>query len=197
TGSLAGAAATLLITHDTGEAAEAALAGSPKAARYGPAAFNAVLGTHLARSGVLVRSGERLRQLEIADSLVLHADALRGHPGRTAGRDGASAVFDDPVDPFAEAVLDAARRAGLHVVITGGSDLKDITRLADEVAPADLPFADVVRALQLDGHIVVSVARVAASGDRDVADGLPAGDVAIAVTDARSAVVWGADALAP
>jgi cation-transporting ATPase I len=197
TGSLAGAAATLLITHDTGEAAEAALAGSPKAARYGPAAFNAVLGTHLARSGVLVRSGERLRQLEIADSLVLHADALRAPPGHTAGRDGASAVFDDPVDPFAEAVLDAARRAGLHVVITGGSDLKDITRLADEVAPADLPFADVVRALQLDGHIVVSVARVAASGDRDVADGLPVGDVAIAVTDARSAVVWGADALAP
>ncbi|MET7292945.1 cation-translocating P-type ATPase [Streptomyces griseoloalbus] len=197
TGSIAGAAATLLVTHDTGEAAEAVLAGSPKAARYGPAAFDAVLGTHLARSGVLVRSGGRLRQLEIADSLVLHADALRGHARRTAGHDDAPALFEDPVDPCAEAVLDAARRAGLHVVITGGSDLKDITRLADEVAPADLPFGDVIRALQNDGHIVVSVARVGERGDTDVAEGLPAGDVAVALTDSRSAITWGADALAP
>ncbi|MFF9221045.1 cation-translocating P-type ATPase [Streptomyces viridosporus] len=196
TGSVAGAAATLLVTHDMREAAEAVLAGSPKAARYGPAAFNAVLGIHLARSGVLVRDRERLRQLEIADSLVLHADALRSRPRHGAAPDGASAVFEDPVDPDAEAVLDAARRAGLHVVITGGSDLKDITRLADEVAPADLPFADVVRALQNDGRVVVSVARVAADEDGDAADGLPAGDVAVALTDARSAVVWGADVLA-
>ncbi|CAL9632208.1 HAD-IC family P-type ATPase [Streptomyces sp. enrichment culture] len=192
TGSVAGAAATLLITHSTAEAAEAVLAGSPKAARYGPAAFDALLGARLAGTGVLVRDGRRLWQLEIADSLVLHADALRG---RTPPGD--DAVFHDPVDPCAEAVLDAARRAGLHVVITGGSDLKDITRLADEVAPADLPFGDVVRALQNDGHIVVSVARVAAHGAGDVAEGLPAGDVAIALTDDRSAVAWGADALAP
>ncbi|MFI8092195.1 HAD-IC family P-type ATPase [Streptomyces sp. NPDC086080] len=191
TGSVAGAAATLLVTHNAAETAEAVLAGSPKAARYGPAAFDALLGARLAGSGVLVRSGRRLWQLEIADSLVLHADALRG-PAPSAG----PAVFHDPVHPCAEAVLDAARRAGLHVVITGGSDLRDITRLADEVAPADLPFGDVVRALQNDGHIVVSVARVAARGNDDVADGLPAGDVAIALTDAGSAVVWGADALA-
>ncbi|MFJ5559331.1 cation-translocating P-type ATPase [Streptomyces sp. NPDC093250] len=195
TGSVVGAAATLLVTHDTGEAAEAVLAGSPKAARYGPAAFNTLLGTHLARSGVLVRSGERLRQLEIADSLVLHADALRGHAPSADGT--APDEFHDPVDPWAEGVLDAARRAGLHVVVSGGSDLKDITRLADEVAPADLPFGDVVRALQNDGHIVVSVARVSAHGDDDVAGGLPAGDVAIALTDRRSAIAWGADALAP
>ncbi|MEV0692408.1 cation-translocating P-type ATPase [Streptomyces sp. NPDC050388] len=197
TGSLAGAAAALLVTHETQEAAEAVLAGSPKAARYGPAAFQAALGTSLARSGMLVRSGERLRQLEIADSLVLHADALRSRPPGTPDADGGAAAFDDPVDPFAEAVLDAARRAGLYVVITGGSDLKDITRLADEAAPADMPLGDVVRALQNDGHIVVSVARVAERGDGEVADGLPAGDVAVALTDARSAIPWGADVLAP
>ncbi|MDU0304401.1 cation-translocating P-type ATPase [Streptomyces sp. PAL114] len=194
TGSVAGAAATLLITRDTGEAAEAVLAGSPKAARYGPAAFNAVLGTTLARSGVLVRGGDRLRQLEIADSLVLHADALRNLP---PAEDEEPVPYHDPVHPWAEAVLDAARRAGLHVVVTGGSELKDITRLADEVAPADLPFGDIVRALQHDGHIVVAVARVPADADRDVADGLPAGDVAIALTDGHSAIPWGADALAP
>ncbi|MFH8900683.1 HAD-IC family P-type ATPase [Streptomyces coeruleorubidus] len=194
TGSLAGAAATLLVTHSAREAAEAVLAGSPKAARYGPAAFGATLGTFLAQAGILVRSGERLRQLEIADALVLHADALRSR------RQDAEGDFDwlpdDPVHPFAEAVLDAARRAGLHVVIAGGSDLKDIVRLADEVAPGGKPFGDVVRALQDDGHVVVTVARLDGSGDGHVAAGLPAGDVAIALTDGRAAVSWGADVLA-
>ncbi|MEV5440749.1 cation-translocating P-type ATPase [Streptomyces sp. NPDC052682] len=197
TGSLAGALATLLIMHDPNEAAEAVLAGSPKAARYGPAAFNAALGTFLARSGILVRSSERLRQLEIADSLVLHADALRSRRPDAAGECAPDDPADDPVDPLAEAVLDAARRAGLHVVIAGGSDLKDITRLADEVAPPRRPFGDVVRTLQSDGRCVVTVARLDETGGTDVADGLPAGDVAIALTDARSAVAWGADALAP
>ncbi|MFI8219549.1 HAD-IC family P-type ATPase [Streptomyces sp. NPDC085932] len=190
TGSLAGAAATLLVTHSADDAAEAVLAGSPKAARYGPAAFSATLGTFLAHAGILVRSGERLRQLEIADALVLHADALRSGPEDDSDP-------DDPVHPFAEAVLDAARRARLHVVIAGGSDLKDITRLADEVAPGSRPFGDVVRALQDDGHVVVTVARLHESGDGPVVAGLPAGDVAIALTDGRSAVSWGADALVP
>ncbi|MEU6914206.1 cation-translocating P-type ATPase [Streptomyces olindensis] len=194
TGSLAGAAATLLVTHSAREAAEAVLAGSPKAARYGPAAFSATLGTFLARAGILVRSGERLRQLEIADALVLHADALRS---LRQGSDDSDGLPDDPVHPFAEAVLDAARRAGLHVVIAGGSDLKDITRLADEVAPSAKPFSDVVRALQDSGHVVVTVARLDESGDGHVGAGLPAGDVAVALTDGRAAVPWGADALAP
>jgi cation-transporting ATPase I len=193
TGSLAGAAATLLVTHSASEAAEAVLAGSPKAARYGPAAFGSTLGTFLAHAGILVLSGARLRQLEIADALVLHADALR----RQDTEDDSDGLPDDPVHPFAEAVLDAARRAGLHVVIAGGSDLKDIRRLADEVAPGAKLFGDVVRALQDDGHVVVTVARLAESGDGHVAAGLPAGDVAIALTDGRAAVSWGADALVP
>ncbi|MFE6409085.1 cation-translocating P-type ATPase [Streptomyces sp. NPDC057837] len=194
TGSLAGAAATLLVTHNAADAAEAVLAGSPKAARYGPAAFSATLGAFLARAGILIRSGERLRQLEIADALVLHADALRNGPVADGDPDGPD---DDPVHPFAEAVLDAARRAGLHVVIAGGSDLKDITRLADEVAPSGRPFGDVVRALQDEGHVVVTVARPHGSGEGHVVAGLPAGDVAIALTDGRAAVSWGADALVP
>ncbi|CAL9618072.1 HAD-IC family P-type ATPase [Streptomyces sp. enrichment culture] len=213
TGSVAGAAAALLVTHDTREAAEAVLAGSPKAARYGPGAFSAALGTFLARDGILVRDPERLRQLEIADSLVLHADALRGRPDTAAGSPAgghraheghqahqtheAHEAHEDTVDPFAEAVLDAARRAGLHVVVTGGSGLKEITRLADEAAPDDMPFGDVVRALQNDGRTVVGVARLSAPGDDDVADGLPAADVALALTDAGASVPWGADALVP
>ncbi|MEU6683096.1 cation-translocating P-type ATPase [Streptomyces sp. NPDC046832] len=193
TGSLAGAAATLLVTHSAQDAAEAILAGSPKAARYGPAAFGATLGTFLAHAGILLRNGERLRQLEIADALVLHADALRSLPQDDTD-DGPP---DDPVHPYAEAVLDAARRAGLHVVIAGGSDLKDITRLADEVAPSATPFGDVVRALQDEGRVVVTVARLDESGAGHRAAGLPAGDVAIALTDGRAAVSWGVDVLAP
>ncbi|MEV3972971.1 cation-translocating P-type ATPase [Streptomyces sp. NPDC050698] len=193
TGSLAGAAATLLVTHSASDAAEAVLAGSPKAARYGPAAYGATLATYLAHAGILLRNGERLRQLEIADALVLHADALRSLRRDDTG----GGLPDDPVHPFAEAVLDAARRAGLHVVIAGGSDLKDITRLADEVAPSAKPFGDVVRALQAEGRVVVTVARLDASDDGHLAAGLPAGDVAIALIDGGAAVSWGVDVLAP
>ena len=78
TGSLVGAAGTLLFTRSAAQAAEAVLAASPKAARYGPAAFTAGLGTALARHGVLVRDPERLRQLERVDTLVIDPWALYG-----------------------------------------------------------------------------------------------------------------------
>ncbi|MFH8370956.1 cation-translocating P-type ATPase [Streptomyces sp. NPDC018031] len=277
TGSAVGAAATLLFTRSTDEAAEAVLAGSPKAARYGPAAFTAALGTVLARHGVLVRDLERLRQLERVDALVLHADALRGsrravlevHPnvpawdhdrlwhaaraalrapaapaGPDVGRDSAPDPAAEPElrlrpvpdergtggrpgpvglmiaahrgedvgtvlvgwepDPLADALLDAARAAGLHVVLPDDPSLGDFTAVADEVVPADRALADVVRDLRGQGRVVLTVARVpvAEPPDRGLDEdgrallaGLRAGDVALAVTDARSAVVWGADAL--
>ncbi|MYR63835.1 cation-translocating P-type ATPase, partial [Streptomyces sp. SID625] len=125
-GSLVGAAVTLLVKHDGAEAAEAALAGSPKAARYGPAAFHAVLGTALARSGVLVRDPERLPMLEMAGTVVLHPSALR-----TARGDA---------DPWAEPVLDAARRAGLRVIVMDDPALEDVTPLADQVVDARRPL---------------------------------------------------------
>ncbi|MGW2860055.1 cation-translocating P-type ATPase [Streptomyces sp. NPDC001205] len=76
TGSLVGAGATLLATRDAEQAAEAVLAGSPKAARYGPVAFTTVLGIALAGQNVLIRDTERLRQLERIDTVVLHPQAL-------------------------------------------------------------------------------------------------------------------------
>lgn len=150
-GSLAGAAATLLVKHNAEEAAEAVLAGSPKAARYGPAAFNAALGTLLARAGILVRDSERLRQLELADTLVLHSGALR-RPG------------DECLDPRVEGVLHAARHAGLYVVMTADPALGDVATLADEVAPARRPLGDIVRALRDEDRVVVTVARMPGSG---------------------------------
>ncbi|MFF4800661.1 HAD-IC family P-type ATPase [Streptomyces sp. NPDC001351] len=181
TGSVLGAAAMLLVKHDGREAAEAVLAGSPKAARYGPAAFHAVLSGALSRAGVLVRDTERLRQLEMADTVVLHPSALRV-PGEGA-------------DAWAEAVLDVARRARLRVVMVDDPALADFTSLVDQVVSAERPLAEVVHALHDEGAVVVTVARPTASDD-DVLTGLLAGDVALAVSDGDSAVLWDADVLA-
>ncbi|MFF7163600.1 HAD-IC family P-type ATPase [Streptomyces sp. NPDC008086] len=182
TGSLVGAVATLLVKHDGTEAAEAVLAGSPKAARYGPAAFHAVLSSALSRAGVLVRDTERLRQLEMADTVVLHPSALR-IPGADA-------------DPWAETVLDAARRAGLRVVMVDDPALADFTNLADQVVRDERSLSDVVDALRAENDgVVVTVARPG-KDDEDILAGLLAGDVAVALTDRDGAVVWGADVLA-
>lgn len=181
-GSLLGAAATLLVKHDGAEAAEAVLAGSPKAARYGPAAFHAVLSTALARTGVLVRDPERLRQLEMAGTVVLHPSALRTEDGEA--------------DPWAEPVLDAARRAGLRVVLVDDPALEDFTGLADQVVDARRPLDDVVYEARGDEGAVLVVARVRTAGEHDVLDALRAADVALALTDRDGAVVWGADILA-
>ncbi|WDF36000.1 cation-translocating P-type ATPase [Streptomyces sp. T12] len=182
TGSLVGALATLLVKHDGTEAAEAVLAGSPKAARYGPAAFHAVLSSALSRTGVLVRDTERLRQLEMADTVVLHPSALRT-PGAGA-------------DPWTEEVLDAARRAGLRVVMVDDPALADFTSLADQVVRDERSLSDVVSGLRGEDHgVVVTVARPGPD-DEDVLAGLLAGDVAVALTDRDGAVIWGADVLA-
>ncbi len=181
-GSVAGAAATLLVKHDVAEAAEAVLAGSPKAARYGPAAFHAVLSAALSRTGVLVRDPGRLRQLEMARTVVLHPSALRV-PGAGA-------------DPWTEDVLDAARRAGLRVVMVEDPALADFTGLADQVVGAGRPLADVVAELRAEGG-VITVVRPLPGDDGSVSAGLLAGDVAVALADADCPVAWGADVLAP
>ncbi|MEU0005861.1 cation-translocating P-type ATPase [Streptomyces sp. NPDC006314] len=182
TGSLLGAAATLLVKHDGAEAAEAVLAGSPKAARYGPAAFHALLSTALARAGVLVRDPDRLRQLEMAGTVVLHPSAL--------------CTEDGEADPWAEPVLDAARRARLRVVIVDDPALEDFTGLADQVVDARRPLDDVVYEARGDAGAVLTVARVRGAGEHDVLAALRASDVAVALTDHDGAVVWGVDILA-
>ncbi|POX42659.1 ATPase [Streptomyces sp. Ru73] len=134
TGSMMGAAATLLLRRNLNEAAEAVLSGSPKAARYGPAAFSAALGGALARSGVLVRDPERLKQLQLVDTVVLHPSALRGsrrtlcevHPS-AEGWDrerlwrAAAAAIDQ--DEGGEQPTD---RAGEAPADTGGAELRPV-----------------------------------------------------------------------
>ncbi|MGV9456651.1 cation-translocating P-type ATPase, partial [Streptomyces sp. NPDC003635] len=182
TGSMVGAAATLLVKHSAGEAAEAVLAGSPKAARYGPAAFNAVLGCALARSGVLVRDAERVRRLETARTLVLHPSAL-------------CTDEEESADAWTEAVLDAARHAGLRVVVVDHPALEDFTALADRVV-RDRPLRDVVESLREHG-CVITVARPESADDTDVLTGLLGSDLAVALADGDdSPVVWAADLVA-
>jgi len=254
TASALAAAGTLVFKHDVQAAAEAVLAGSPKPARYGPAAFTAAVGSGLARDGVLVRDIERLRLLEIVDTVVLHASALRGsrrtvlrvqphaqavdhdrlwHGAVTAvqaespGSRAALALrplpdghADDPgadvmiaseqgrdlgivevgweLDPLADAVLDAARHADLHVVVIADAAVGDFAALADEVVDATRPLEDVVRGLHGEGRVVCTVAR--ALPDADVADrglvaGLLASDLAVDLADEHSAIVWNADVL--
>ncbi|MFF1722268.1 cation-translocating P-type ATPase [Streptomyces sviceus] len=179
-GSVAGAVAALLVKHDVTEAAEAVLAGSPKAARYGPAAFHAVLSATLSRSGVLVRDPDRLRQLETVGTVLLHPSALRT-PGAGA-------------DAWAEPVLDAARRAGLRVVVLDDPALADFTGLADQVVDSGRPLREIVDQLRDDEGGVLTVAR---PQDADIVAGLLRGDVAVSLTDGGCAVAWGADVLAP
>ncbi|MER5295745.1 cation-translocating P-type ATPase [Streptomyces pharetrae] len=180
-GALVGALATLLVKHSAGEAAEAVLAGSPKAARYGPAAFHAALSCALARTGVLVRDQQRLRRLETAGTVFLHPSALR--------------TPDGDADPWAEPVLDAARRAGLRVVVGDDPALTDFIGLADHIVPAGRPPAEAVDRLRQDDGCVITVARPASADDTDVLEALFAGDLAVALADRDAAVAWGADVL--
>ncbi|MFF7048601.1 HAD-IC family P-type ATPase [Streptomyces griseorubiginosus] len=182
-GSVAGAVAALLVKHDVTEAAEAVLAGSPKAARYGPAAYHAVLSAALSRSGVLVRDPDRLRLLETVGTVLLHPSALRT-PGAGA-------------DPWAEPVLDAARRAGLRVVVVDDPALADFTGLADQVVDAERPLREVVDQLRDESEDGGGVLTVARPQDADVVAGLLRGDIAVSLTDGGCAVAWGADVLAP
>ncbi|WP_435821469.1 HAD-IC family P-type ATPase [Kitasatospora aureofaciens] len=252
---LLGAAAALLFTRDVAESAEGLTAGNPKAARYGPAAFTSALGTALAREGVLVRNLERLRRLELVDTVVLHPDALRGtgrtvlevHPsapdwdhdrlwqaavaaldrpgaelelrplpdrsGRpdagtgllvasAGGRDVGTVLVGREIAPVAEAALDAARRAGLHVVVADDGTLGDFGTLADQLLGSERSLSDAVRQLQREGRVVLTIARVPADHGAELTDearellaGLLRGDLAVALTDRESAVVWGADLL--
>ncbi|MEV6207914.1 cation-translocating P-type ATPase [Kitasatospora sp. NPDC051914] len=253
---LIGAASAALFAHDLDEAAEALVAGNPKAARYGPAAFTSVLGTALAREGALVRNVERLRRLELVDTVVLHPEALRGParmllevhpdadgwdhdrlwqaasaalapsgagtetglelrppPGREdagtglmvasdAGKDIGTVLVGREIDPLAEAALDAARRAGLHVVMTDDGTLGEFGALADQLESHERSLAEVVRELRANGRVVLTLARVAAdSGSRlpgtggEVLAGLLRSDLAVAVVDGGCALPWGADVL--
>ncbi|MGW3966092.1 HAD-IC family P-type ATPase [Amycolatopsis sp. NPDC005003] len=180
-GGLLAALADLLVRRNPREAAEAFLAASPMPARCADTAFHTAMGTAFAREGVLVRDPDRLKALDTVDTVVLHADALHGGDG---------------LDPHAEAVLDAARRAEARVVIAG-DDVRDrlgeFAALADDVAEES--FFGLVTRLQDEGRVVLTVGRPpsACTPHCDEVAGLLAGDLCVALADRDAPVLWGAD----
>ncbi|MER5227214.1 hypothetical protein [Streptomyces flaveus] len=189
---LAGGAGALLLNRNLDYAARAVLAGSPKALRHGSGVYLAGIGCVLAREGVLVRAPERLRLLPAVDTAVLHASALRG------------------ADPRVATVLDAARRAGLRVLVVGGPAPGEAAAPAGGITGTSEPLPHVVHDLQRNGHVVLTVARLRTDGgqggqdggagapaDSDVLAGLLGSDIAVALADQGSAVVWAADVLCP
>ncbi|WIX89967.1 cation-translocating P-type ATPase [Amycolatopsis sp. DG1A-15b] len=178
---LLAALADLLVRRNPREAAEAFLAASPMPARYADTAFHTAMGTAFAREGVLVRDPDRLKALDTVDTVVLHADALHG---------------EDGLDPHAEAVLDAARRAEARVVIAGDDArdrLGEFASLADDVARES--FFGLVTRLQDEGRVVLTVGRPPArcAPNCDEVAGLLAGDLCVALADRNAPVLWGAD----
>ncbi|WP_147455084.1 cation-translocating P-type ATPase [Saccharothrix australiensis] len=123
---------------------------------------------------------------------------VRGRTGarerrRLAGR-GASAVLglaegrrlqavlavDAELPPAVDAIVVAARDAGVRVVVAGG----ERARFADDVVPSGQPLVGAVRAAQADGHVVMVV-----SDDRPA---LGAADCGVGVHRAGGPPPWGA-----
>jgi cation-transporting ATPase I len=105
--------------------------------------------------------------------------------GRTAGVVRALAE----VDPFTEALCEAARRAGSLRLAGADSELR--ARLgADDVVPGGSRLLESVRGLQEDGHVVAVV-----SGFERAA--LAAADVGLGVPDRTGAPSWGAHLQCP
>src|SRR5205823_610928 len=89
------------------------------------------------------------------------------------------------LDGHAEAVLDAARKSALRVVLAGGrldQDRREFAALVDEVVGPNEALADVVRRQRDDGHVVLTVARPA-ERDPDLVHGLLSGDLCLAITE--------------
>lgn len=140
--SLAGFAVTLIVTRRPGFAADAFLAGLPKAARLGREGFACQLGRTLAARGVVPLDGAALRRLDRVDTVVIDSATLV--TGHTALGDvhPLGDVDADTARERAEALLDGAeptavRRAGAWLL-----------RSVDDVA-GDLPSATHARIRQL------------------------------------------------
>ncbi|MCE0446379.1 hypothetical protein LT493_21740 [Streptomyces tricolor] len=182
-GSVLGAAATLLVKHDAGEAAEAVLAGSPKAARYGPAAFHAPAER---RPGPHRRPGPR------PGTAARTGDGRHGRPctrapcaPRTASPTrGPSRCWTRPAGPGP-----GRRRGTIRPWRTS-----PVSPTRSNRRP---PAAGRRRACEARGDegAVLVVARVHRRRARRPG-ALRAADVAIALPDRDGAVVWGADILA-
>lgn len=105
---------------------------------------------------------------------------------RCRERIAALVVVAEDLDPFAEALVAAARRAGT-VLISDSRGRLDRRLMIDGVVPGEPSLLDSVRALQRDGHVV---ALIGVSGDAALA-----ADVGIGLVRRGQVPPWGADVL--
>lgn len=140
--SLAGFAVTLIATRRPGFAADAFLAGLPKAGRLGREGFACQLGRTLAARGVVPLDGAALRRLDRVDTVVIDSATLVTGHAVLGDVHPLGDVDADTARERAEALLDGAeptavRRAGAWLL-----------RSVDDVA-GDLPSATHARVRQL------------------------------------------------
>ena len=156
-GVLIAAAGALLAGGGANEAAEAVLAGVPKAAHLGRQAFAAVLGRGLANAGQLVLDPGALRRLDRVKVVVIDGAALRGdHRAVLHSRGDAPGWDDDRVYEVADALLhgEEAPEPDSDELPATGARLKWVRSQGPSAAPAQgLEYAD----LMVDGECVGNV----------------------------------------
>jgi cation-transporting P-type ATPase I len=178
-GSLVGFAAILAATRDPRRAADAFLAGIPKAARLGREGFAAQLGRTLAARGVLPLDASALRRLDRINTVVIDSDAL---VRRSGDGDGGRPLLD----PAAGILADAVRRAGHRLVIAGRKGNVGTFLRADAVIPRGKWLGRAIRDLQAEGAVVAALGRRGKTG-------LAAADVGIGLVRQNGRPPWGAD----
>ena len=97
-------------------------------------------GSQLAQRDVVVLDRAALRRLDRVDMVLLDADVL---------------VRRSELDPLAEALVGAARRGGLGVVVAGGGAALAKRLGCDRSLAGGRRLAHSVRSLQLEGHVVL------------------------------------------
>ncbi|KAA1250449.1 cation-translocating P-type ATPase [Mycobacterium simiae] len=156
-GSAVAAAGALLAGGGPAEAAEAILAGVPKAAHLGRQSFAAILGRGLANAGQLVLDPGALRRLDRVQVVVIDGAALRGDHRAVLRAQGDEPGWDDDrVYEVADALLhgEEAPEPDPDELPAIGARLKWIRVPGPSAAPAQgLEHADLV----VDGQRVGSV----------------------------------------
>ncbi|GAB2995017.1 cation-translocating P-type ATPase [Mycobacterium bourgelatii] len=156
-GSVVAAAGALFAGGGAAEAAEAILAGVPKAAHLGRQAFAATLGRGLANQGLLVLDPGALRRLDRVKVVVIDGAALRGdHRAVLHSRGEVPGWDDDRVYEVADALLhgEEAPEPDPDELPATGARLKWVRSQGPSATPAQgLEHAELV----VDGERVGSV----------------------------------------
>lgn len=158
-GSVIAAAGALFAGGGAGEAAEAILAGVPKAAHLGRQAFAATLGRGLANSGLLVLDPGALRRLDRVKVVVIDGAALRGDHRAVLNALGDEPGWDDDrVYEVADALLhgEEAPEPDPDELPATGARLRWVRSPGPSAAPAQgLEHADLICEGQSVGSVDV------------------------------------------